>query len=186
MKYLHKKYNKKARKVSKLKKASGSDKPKKVSELIDDPSEVGQKPKKANGKKTATKTGKKVKKTPQPKNAPRTPEFVDTDPDDSDDEQGRTAKLSQKASKALEFVDTGMDVEQERQPKKAPKTPEYSDDEQGSAVNYQRCMVTYSTEDGQESVVKQLQKASKMPKFVNTSSGTEDEQEPTVKQPQKA
>ena len=48
MKYLHKKCNKKARKVSKLKKASGSDKPKKVSELIDDPSEVGQKPKKAN------------------------------------------------------------------------------------------------------------------------------------------
>ena len=79
-----------------------------------------------------------------------------------------------------------MDVEQERQPKKAPKTPEYSDDEQGPAVNYQRGIVTYSTEDGQDPVVKQLQKASKMPKFVNTGSGTEDEQGPTVKQPQKA
>ena len=30
-------------------------------------------------KKTATKTGKKVKKTLQPKKAPKSPEFVDTD-----------------------------------------------------------------------------------------------------------
>ena len=42
----------------------------------------------------------------------------------------------------------------------------------------------YRTEDEQEPIVKQLQKTSKILKFVNT--GTEDEQEPTVKQPQKA
>ena len=67
-----------------------------------------------------------------------------------------------KASKASEFPDTGMGVEQERQPKKAPKPPEYSHGEQGPTVNYQRCIVTYSTEDGQEPAVKQLQKVSKM------------------------
>ena len=58
-----KRCNKKARKLSKSKKAlSKSDKPKKVSGLIDDPSEKGQKPKKASGdgKKTTTKTGKKI------------------------------------------------------------------------------------------------------------------------------
>ena len=42
----------------------------------------------------------------------------------------------------------------------------------------------YSTEGEQEPVVKQPQKALKIPKFVDT--GIEDEQEPTVKQPQKA
>ena len=90
---LHKRCNKKARKVSQPKKASGSpesdepekasespksDEPKKVSGspgLIDDPSEEGQKPKKASrssdGKKTATKAEKYVKKTSQPKTAPK-------------------------------------------------------------------------------------------------------------------
>ena len=48
---LHKKCNKKVRKVSQPKKASGSDEPKKVSELIDDLSEVEQKSKKADRKK---------------------------------------------------------------------------------------------------------------------------------------
>ena len=62
---LHKRCNKNERKVSQPRKASGSP------GLIDDPSEEGQKPKKAsmlsNGKKTATKAGKNVKKTLQPK-----------------------------------------------------------------------------------------------------------------------
>ena len=44
----------------------------------------------------------------------------------------------------------------------------------------------YSTKDEQEPVMKQLQKASKIPKFVDIGSGTEDEQGPTVKQPRKA
>ena len=67
---LLKRCNKKARKVSQPKKASGSpksDEPKITSGspgLIDDPREEGQKPKKASkssdGKKTTTKAGKKV------------------------------------------------------------------------------------------------------------------------------
>ena len=67
---LHKRCNKKARKVSQPKKASGSpksDEPKKVSGPIDDSSEEGQKTKKASWsadrKNTTTKAGKKVKKT---------------------------------------------------------------------------------------------------------------------------
>ena len=72
--HLHKRCNKKARKVSQPKKSSESlksNEPKIVSGPIDDPSEKGQKSKKtsrsSNGKKTATKAGKKVKRTPQPK-----------------------------------------------------------------------------------------------------------------------
>ena len=45
-------------------------------------------------KKTATKTGKKVKKTLQPKKAPKSPEFVDTDSADTDDEQELSVKKS--------------------------------------------------------------------------------------------
>ena len=79
---LHKRCNKKAKKVSQHKKASGSDEPKKVPEPIDDSSEEGQRPKKASrlsdGKKTATKAGKKVKKTSKPKKAPKSPEFIDS------------------------------------------------------------------------------------------------------------
>ena len=44
----------------------------------------------------------------------------------------------------------------------------------------------YSTEDEQDPVVKQPQKALKIPKFVDTGAGTEDEQGSTIKQPQKA
>ena len=78
---LHQKCKKKARKVSQPKKALStsdeprkasksfkSDEPTKVSGPIDDPSEEEQKPKKAVGKKTATKAGKK---------APKSPEFID-------------------------------------------------------------------------------------------------------------
>ena len=94
---LHKKCNKKAKKVSQPKKASVPPKPeeakrasepsksderKNVSWPVDDPSKEEQKPKKVDGKKTITKAGKKVKKTPQPRKTPKTPEFVDTDSDD--------------------------------------------------------------------------------------------------------
>ena len=44
----------------------------------------------------------------------------------------------------------------------------------------------YSTKDEQEPVIKQPQKASKIPKFVDTDPGTEDEQGPNIKQPKKA
>ena len=121
----------------------------------DNLSKKEQKPKKVDGKKTTAEAGKKVKKTPQPKKAPKTLEFVDTDSDDSDNEQEPALEQSQKASKTTEFVDTNMDNEQEQQPNKAPKTPEYSDDEQGLVV---KCIVMYSTEDEQESTVKKLQK----------------------------
>ena len=96
---LHKKCNKKARKVSQPKKAppksdepkkaSGStksDEPKKVSGFIDDPSEEGQKSEKlsSDGEKTATKAGLKVKKTPQPKKVQKSPEVIDS----SEEEEG--------------------------------------------------------------------------------------------------
>ena len=73
---LHKKCNKKARKVSQTKKASEppkpdegkkvsepskSEEPKKASGPVHDPSEEEQKPKKADGRNTTTKAGKKVK-----------------------------------------------------------------------------------------------------------------------------
>ena len=64
---IHKRCNKRVRKISQPKKASKSpksDEPKKVSEPIDDPGEEEQKPKKvsrlSDGKKVATKAGKKV------------------------------------------------------------------------------------------------------------------------------
>ena len=145
---LHKRCNKKAKKVSQAKKALPKlDGPKKVSRLIDDPSEEEQKPKKGDGKKTTTKAGKKVKKTAQPKKVPKIPEFVDTDSDDSDEEQEPVAEQLQKALKTAEFVDTGTVDEQGRQPKEAGKISECSDHEQGPVVNYQRCIVMYSTEN---------------------------------------
>ena len=85
--HLHKRCNKKARKVPQPKKASKSfksDESKKVSGPIDDPSKEEQKPKKANGKKTATKAGKKVKKAPRSQKAPKLPEFIDS----SEEEEG--------------------------------------------------------------------------------------------------
>ena len=59
---IHKKCNKKNRKVLQPKALSKSDEPKKVSGSIDDPSEEEKKPKKAssNGKKTTIKAGKKI------------------------------------------------------------------------------------------------------------------------------
>ena len=59
---LHKRCNKKAMNVSQPKKISKSDKPKKVSEPIDDLSEEEQRPKKADGKNLSTKTGKKTRR----------------------------------------------------------------------------------------------------------------------------
>ena len=80
---LHKSCNKK---VSEPKKTPfKSDEPKKVSGspgLIDDPSGKEQEPKKVSrpcdGEKVATKAGKKIKKTPQPKKASKSPEFSDS------------------------------------------------------------------------------------------------------------
>ena len=100
---LHKKCNKKARKVSQPKEASPksdepkkvsgspkSDEPKKVSGFIDYPSEEGQKSEEASsdGKKTATKAGKNVKKIPQPKKAPKSLEFIDSS--EEEEEEGST------------------------------------------------------------------------------------------------
>ena len=119
---LHKRCNKKAKKVSQPKKASPkSDEPKKVSGPIDDPIEEEQNPKKAGGKNTTTKTGKKVKKASQAKKAPNTPEFVDTGLDDTDQEQERVVNKPQIVPKAPEFVDTGTDNEQNDNPKKQQK-----------------------------------------------------------------
>ena len=53
--------------------------------------------KKPMEKRPLQKAGKKVKKTPQPKKAPNPPEFVDTDSDDSDDEQEPVVEQLQKA-----------------------------------------------------------------------------------------
>ena len=90
---LHKKCNKKDRKVLQPKALSKSDEPKKVSpksgeprKAIDDPREEEQKSKETDVKKTTTKAGKKIKKTSKPQKVPKTPEFVDTDSsDDSHD-----------------------------------------------------------------------------------------------------
>ena len=72
---IHKRCNKRVRKIPQPKKASKSpksDEPKKVSEPIDDPSEEEQKPKKASrpsdGKKVATKAVKKLKRLHSLKN----------------------------------------------------------------------------------------------------------------------
>ena len=86
---LHKRCNKNTRKVPQPKKASKSFNPdelKEVSEPTDGPSKEEQKPKKTNGKKTATKAWKKVKKTPRPKKAPKSPGF--TDPSKKEEEEG--------------------------------------------------------------------------------------------------
>ena len=86
-----------------------------------------------------------------PIKAPKTPEFVDTDSDDTDDEQEPAVKQFQKSSKTPESVDTDSDDEQEptvKHPQKAAKAPEFvdtdSDDEKEPAV---KCMVMYSTKD---------------------------------------
>ena len=112
---LHKKCNKKDRKVLQPKVLSKSDEP------IDDPSKEEQKPKKIRWKKDHYKGSKKVKKAPQPEKAPKTSEFLDTDSDDSDDEQEPIAEQLQKASKNPEFVGTGSGDEQQPAVKKLQK-----------------------------------------------------------------
>ena len=88
---LQKRCKKRARKVPRPKKApklSKSDEPKKVSGIIDDPSEEEQKPKKvsrsSDGKKTATKAGKKVKKTSQSKKAPKSLEVIESEEEEEE------------------------------------------------------------------------------------------------------
>ena len=75
---LHKKCNRKTRKVSQ-KKASGSDEPKKVLEPIDDPGEDRSlKKHPAMEKISLQRQEKKVKKTSQPKKSPKSPKFIDS------------------------------------------------------------------------------------------------------------
>ena len=80
----HKRCNKKAKTVSQPKKAIKPFKLDKPKTVPGSPglSEEEQKPKKASGssdgKKTATKAGKKVKKTSQLKKASKSPEFIDS------------------------------------------------------------------------------------------------------------
>ena len=100
----------------------------------------------------------KVKKISQPQKAAKAPEFVDTDSDDTDDEQGPTVKQSQKAPKTPEFVDTDSsddsDNEQEptvKHPQKVPKTPEFADTDSSN-----------DSDDDQEPTPKQPQKVSKI------------------------
>ena len=81
-----------------------------------------------------------------PQKAPKIQKFVDTDLDDSDDEQERVVKKPRKAPKSPEFVDTDSSNEDEQEPvvrhlQKAPKIPKLvdttlddSDDEQESVV----------------------------------------------------
>ena len=98
---LHKKCNKKARKVSQPKKASESPG---SPGLIDDPSKEEQKLKKASrpnyGKKTTTKAGKKVKKISQPKKASKSPEFIDSSDEEEEglpkDDKGKKTLLGVK------------------------------------------------------------------------------------------
>ena len=58
----------------------------------DDSREEEQKPKKAsrssNGKKASTKAGKKVKKYPNPKKAPKSTEFIETEDSSEEEEEG--------------------------------------------------------------------------------------------------
>ena len=68
----------------------------------------------------------------QTKKTPKTPEFIDTDSNDSDNEQELTSEQLKKPPKTPEFVDTDSDD---------------SDNEQEPAV---KCIVMYSTEDEQE------------------------------------
>ena len=114
-----------------------------------------------------------------PLKAPKSPEFVDTDLDNSDDKQEPVVKKPQKVPKSLEFVDTDLDdSDDEQEPvvkhlQKASKIPKFVD-------------IDSSTDDEQETVVKNLQKAPRSPEFVDTNSSIEDEQGPTVKPLQKA
>ena len=67
------------------------------------------------------------------KKVPKTPEFVHTDSDDTNDEQGPAAKQLQKATKTSGFVDTDLDdSDDEQEPvieqlQKAPKPPGFVD-----------------------------------------------------------
>ena len=97
------------------------------------------------------------------------PKSVDTDLDDSNDEQERVVKKPQKAPKSLEFVDTDSSTEDEQEPvvrhlRKAPKIPKLVDTD--SSIN-----------DEQGSTVKQPQKASKLLGIIDTGPDDEDPKE---------
>ena len=117
---LHKRCNKKAMKVPQPKKVSKSfksDEPKKVSEPIDDSSEEKQKPKQASrpsdGQSVSTKAGKKVKKTTQPKKAPKSPEFIESEAEEErspkDDKGEKTPSLLGMKEESQSFFDIQKD-----------------------------------------------------------------------------
>ena len=104
-----------------------------------------------------------------PQKAPKSPEFVYTDLDDSGDEQEPVVKKPQKASKIPKFVDidSSTDDEQEtvvKKPQKAPRPPEFVDTDS-------------SIEDEQGPTVKQPQKASKALELIDTGPDDKDLQE---------
>ena len=103
---LHKRCSKagKAPQPKKAPKSPKSDEPKKVlgsPGLTDDPGEEEQSPKKASrssdGKKTAARTRKKVKKTPQPKKGPKSTKFINSSKEEEgpprDDKEKKTPPL---------------------------------------------------------------------------------------------
>ena len=81
---LHKRCNKKARKVLQPKKSL---KPFKSNEPEEVPGSPGPIDDPSNGKNTATRTGKKVKKISQPKNVPKSPEFIDSSKEEEEPPQ---------------------------------------------------------------------------------------------------
>ena len=132
---LHKKCNKKARKVSQPKQASvsdepkktlsKSDEPKKVSGFIDDSSEA--KKISSDGKKTARKAGKKVEKTSRHKKAPKSPEFIDSSEENEeglsqDDKEKKMSPLLGVKKEIQSFFDLQKDSKNLTIEKKVEKT----------------------------------------------------------------
>ena len=120
---IHKRCNKRARKVPQPKKASKlpkSDEPKQASEPIDDPSKEEQKPEKASrpsdGKKVAAKAGQKVKKASQSKKAPKSPEFID-----SSEEEEEGSPKDDKEKKILPLLGVKEEVQSFFDPRKESK-----------------------------------------------------------------
>ena len=123
------------------------------------------------------KCNKKDRK--EPKKASGDPSEEEQKSKKKTDGKKTTTKQPQKVTKIPEFSDTDSDVsDNEQEPgqlQKASKTHEYSDDEQGATV---KRIVMYSTEGEQEPVIKQPQKASKVPKFVDTDSDDSGYEQP--------
>ena len=99
----------------------------------------------------------------QPKEAPKVPEFVDTD-SDTNDEQEPVVKQATRAPKPPEFIDTNSDTKDAKEPavKQRNKVPKFS-----------KFVATDSDtedEEEQEPAVKQPKKGSKTPEPVRMKS----------------